>query len=99
MSVHISRSDQRPFPEGDHPPAGEPGNAFEGYFGYFGTYTVDEKAGTVTHHIEGASDPDYVGTDQRRFIAWQGNRLILSTSPEGAARPDVMYVATGQREP
>jgi len=99
MSVHIARSDQRPFQEGDQPPAGGPRKAFEGYFGYFGTYTVDENAGTVTHHIEGASDPDYVGTDQRRFIAWQGNRLILSTSPEGAARPDVMYVATWQREP
>jgi Lipocalin-like domain len=63
--------------------------ASDGDFSYFGTYTVDENSGTVTHHIEGASDPQYAGTDQLRFVTWQANRLVLSTPPA-----DVTYVAT-----
>ena len=63
------------------------------YFGYFGTYTVDENSRTVTHHIVGASDPNYAGTNQLRFFTLQGNRLVLSTPPA-----DVTYVATWERE-
>ena len=100
MSVHVTRSDRRSFRSGASAASPEElREAFEGYFGYFGTYTVDENEGTVTHHVEGASHPDYAGTDQRRVIAWQGNRLVLSTPPEGTAGPDVTYVATWQREP
>ena len=100
MSVHVTRSDRKSFKSGASAASPEEfREAFEGYFGYFGTYTVDESAGTVTHHIEGSSHPDYVGTDQRRIITWQGDRLVLSTPPGQAAEPDVTYVATWQREP
>ena len=54
--------------------------------------------GTVTHHVEGASHPKYVGTDQRRFFIWQGDRLALSTRPEWAAGAGVTYVATWERQ-
>ena len=64
------------------------------YFGYFGRYTVGKNSGTVTHHIVGASDSKYAGTDQLRFFTLQGNRLVLSTAPA-----DVTYVATWEREP
>jgi len=58
---------------------------------------VDESAGTVTHHVEGASNPNYAGTDQRRFFTWQGYRLALSTPPgEGTG---VTYIATWERQP
>jgi lipocalin-like protein len=100
MSVHITHSERRPFTSGD-PFRGTPEElaaAFDGYFGYFGTYTVGEGAGTVTHHIEGASHPDFVGTDQRRFVTRQGQRLVLSTRPELAAGADVRYVATWERQ-
>jgi hypothetical protein len=32
--------------------------AFTGYNGYFGTYTVDERAGIVIHHVEGSLLPN-----------------------------------------
>jgi Lipocalin-like domain len=71
----------------------------EEYFGYFGRYTVDEGAGTVTHHIEGASHPNFVGTDQRRLFTWQNECLVLSTPPsEPIGGSDVTYVATWQRQ-
>lgn len=36
------------------------------YFAYFGTYTIDEAAGTVTHTLEGSLTPSWVGTEQVR---------------------------------
>jgi hypothetical protein len=101
MSVQIARSDRRPFKSGDPFRASpeELKDAFDGYFGYFGRYTVDERAGTVTHHIEGGSYPNFVGTDQRRLFTWQGDRLVLSAPPERMGGSDVTYVATWERQP
>ena len=56
--------------------------AFEGYYGYFGTYTVDEDAKTVTHHVIGASFRGYTGSDQTRFFELEGNRLGLVSGVE-----------------
>ena len=90
MSVQIARGDASgtagPEDPGDSP----------AYFGYFGTYSVDEKAGTVTHRVEGASEPNLVGTEQRRFFTWQGNGLVLGTRREPGGT-DVTYVATWER--
>jgi hypothetical protein len=101
MSVQIARSDRRSFKSGDLFRASpeELKDAFEGYFGYFGRYTVDERAGTVTHHIEGGSYPNFVGTDQRRLFTWQNDCLVLSTPPERMDGSDVTYVATWERQP
>ena len=101
MSVHLADPHRRPFVSGD-PFRGAPEElkgAFEGYFGYFGTYTVDEEAGVVTHHVEGASYPNFVGTDQRRLFRLQGSRLVLRTPPGLAGGADITYVATWEREP
>ena len=56
-----------------------------GFLAYFGTYTVDEKAGVVVHHVEGASFPNWIGTDQRREFTLSGRRLTLRTPPLRAA--------------
>ncbi len=52
-------------------------DAIAGYTAYFGTYTVDERARTVTHHREGSLVPgpvDFV----RRYEFAAGGRLILT---------------------
>lgn len=51
--------------------------AFCGYGAYFGTYTVDEKAGIVTHHVQGSLIPNWEGGDQRRRFTLSGNTLVL----------------------
>jgi len=63
--------------------------AFEGYFGYFGRYSLDLASGDtgavtgfVTHHIEGCAFPNYIGTDRTRALRLEGNRLTLNTSQE-----------------
>ncbi len=83
MSVHLMRRDRPAFAAGDRL-AGtldEIKLAFEGYHAYFGTYTVDEPARTVTHHIAGCSFPNWVGVDQKRFFDLEGDRLTLRTPP------------------
>jgi hypothetical protein len=51
--------------------------AFRAYAAYFGTYTVDGRKGTVTHHVEGSLRADYTGTDQVRPFRIEGDRLII----------------------
>jgi len=65
--------------------------AWSGYFGYFGTFTVDESAKTVTHHIEGGSFPNLVGTEQVRNYCFQENRLSLGASAMNAARRAIVF--------
>ena len=47
------------------------------YSGYFGTYTVNEARGLVTHQVEGGSAPEYIGTPQRRPFKITGDTLTL----------------------
>jgi len=47
------------------------------YVGYFGRYSVDIEAGTVTHHVEGGTLLSYIGTDQVRPFTLDGNRLVI----------------------
>lgn len=54
-----------------------PGGGTTGYSGYYGTYTIDEKAGTVTHHVQGAWLPGWVGSNQVRYYKLEGDRLTL----------------------
>jgi hypothetical protein len=83
MSVHIADPRRPRFASPDRLLAtdAEVRAAFDGYFGYFGTYSVDEKAGTMTHHVEGAAFPNYAGTDQTRQLTIDGDRLELATPP------------------
>jgi hypothetical protein len=50
--------------------------ALTDYIAYFGTYTVDEAAGTVTHHRQGTVQPGDTGDLLRRY-EFNGDRLIL----------------------
>jgi len=72
--------------------------AFVGFLAYFGTYTVDEKEGVIVHHVEGASFPNLIGTDQRRTFTLSGNRLTLSTPPILAAGRTSVFVLVWERE-
>jgi hypothetical protein len=63
-------------------PAEEKAAAWGNYFGYFGTYTLDEQARVLTHHIEGSWFPNLVGTKQVRYYHFEGSRLILDADTE-----------------
>ncbi len=100
MSVHLLNPNRRRFASGDflRPTAEELEEVFVGYFGYFGSYTLDESAGVLTFHVEGAAYPNYIGTDQRRFFDFDGTRLTLRTPPERAGGTDITYIIIFERE-
>lgn len=62
-------------------PAEEYKKAFLGFVSYFGEYTLDLDRRTVTHHVKGASAPNWVGRDQLRFFDLVDDRLTLRTPP------------------
>ena len=79
MSVHAMRRG-RPRLDSDDVYRATPEQAkaaFTGYGAYFGTYTVDERAGMVIHHVEGSLLPNWEGTQQRRRFTISGDTLIL----------------------
>ena len=57
-----------------------------GYDAYFGTYAVDENAGTITHHVEGSLFPEDLGKDFVRGFTLEGDTLTLkfTSSADGA---------------
>ena len=61
---------------GPEPTPEEAKAALTGYVAYFGTYTVDPQARTVTHHRQGSVQPGDTA-DLVRGYAFVGNRLIL----------------------
>ncbi len=83
MSAHVMRVD-RPAFGSDDSGAGtdaEVRAAFDGHTSYFGTYTIDPSARTVTHHVRGASYPNWMGHDQIRYYRIDGSHLVLSSPP------------------
>ena len=50
--------------------------ALTDYIAYFGTYTIDEQAGTVTHHRQDSIQPGDTGDLVRRY-EFAGDRLVL----------------------
>lgn len=57
----------------------EKASLFNGYYAYFGRYTIDETNHTVTHHIEGSLNPGEVGLDYKRTYEIVADCLSLTT--------------------
>ena len=67
MSAHLMR-----------PPA-DPADAPPQHLSYWGRFSVDVEAGTVTHHVIGSDQNNWIGSDQVRQFAFEGDdRLVLS---------------------
>lgn len=55
--------------------------AVEGFNAYCGRFVLDPEAGTVTHHLEQALFPNWIGTQQVRFVSLEKGQLSLSAPP------------------
>jgi Lipocalin-like domain len=99
MSAHVMRNDRRPFATNDAARGtdSEVRAAFEGHDAYFGTYTIDQATQTVTHHVRGASYPNWIGSDQLRHFKFDGPRLLLSTPPIVFGGQSLVYTLTWER--
>jgi hypothetical protein len=80
VSAQLVRADQSPFASEDWRQAtpDEMTAAWPNYFGYYGTFTVDADAGTVTHHIDFGWFPNLTGTEQVRNYRFDNNQLVLN---------------------
>ena len=81
MAAQIQPDRQRPTYTGT-PSLEQMAERMRGYTAYFGTYTIDEKAGTVTHHRQGMLDAGAVDFVRKFELAPGGNRITLT--PVGA---------------
>lgn len=62
---------------------------------YAGTYTLDTRAHTVTHHIEVSWDETRTGESHVRSYRFEGERLTLTTQPSrdpATGKPSVRTV-------
>ncbi|KAF0254595.1 lipocalin-like domain-containing protein [Pseudomonas putida] len=59
----------------------ERARANQGIITYVGTFDIDEKNSTVTHHVKYASVPNMISRDLLRICVWEGEKLKLDTPP------------------
>jgi hypothetical protein len=80
MAAQIMPDRARPhWKSGVEPTPQQAKDAITGYTAYFGTYTVDETARTVSHHRAGSLAPAAIGVDAVRHYEFApGDRLILT---------------------
>jgi hypothetical protein len=99
MSAHVMRVDSPTFASDDSGGGtdAEVRAAFEGHASYFGSYTIDPSARTVTHHVRGASYPNWMGHDQIRYYRIDGSHLVLSTPPILFRQESLEYILTWER--
>jgi Lipocalin-like domain len=83
MSVVLMRSDCPKFASNNLIEATpeEVETAFEGYISYCGSYEVNEQERFVIHRLQLSWFPNLVGTEQKRFFEFAGDRLTLTTPP------------------
>ncbi len=68
-----------------------------GYDAYFGTYTINEQAGTVTHHLEAALFPGDVGKSIQRAFTLTGDRLTIRFNTTTGDGVKVTRILTWER--
>jgi lipocalin-like protein len=100
MSAHLMKADRPRF--GARDPAlgtdSEIRDAFDGYVGYFGSYSVDGITSAVTHRVVGASFPNWVGANLVRSYTFDdAGRLRLATPSIEVGGRSLEYVLLWER--
>lgn len=81
MGVVIMPPGRPPY-AGDEPTGEEAIGALGTYTSYYGTYTVNEAEGYVTHHLQGNVRPPDAANNNQRFFEFSGDQLILMPPPD-----------------
>ena len=82
MGVVIQGADRAPY-AGEEATPEEILAAYRSYTSYFGGFTVDPEAGTVTHHLRASMNPSGAGSDYVRHYEFGEDSLTLQP-PAGA---------------
>ncbi len=83
MSAQIMRRGRPSFASGDvfGGTPEETKEAMDGVVSYFGSFAVDEAAGTVEHRVVGSVFPNWENETQVRYHELEGTHLTLRTAP------------------
>jgi hypothetical protein len=68
-----------------------------GYDAYFGTYTINEAEGTVTHRVQASLFPEDLGKDFVRRFTLEGDTLTLSFTSPSAGGSKITRTLTFRR--
>ncbi len=99
MGVQIMPAGRTPFPSNSNQPNSvQAQQALQGYYAYFGPFTVNENEKFVIHHRIGAINPGGDG-DAKRFYDIEGNRLILTPPPESGIKEDAIRHVVWEKLP
>ena len=80
--------------------ANEIRDAYSGYYAYFGTWDVDERAHTVTHHVRASLRSGEVDSNYVRPFEISGEQLRLRypvSAPDGETRTRVLIWRRAER--
>lgn len=88
MNVQIMPDRPRPKYTGQPTPE-QALESIRGYTAYWGTYTIDEKAQTVTHHRQGMLDGGVVDYVRKFELKDGGNRVTLTPVSGGTTNPPI----------
>ena len=83
MAAQVMPNRARPKYAGAQPTPDEAKEALTGYLAYFGTYSVDERAHTITHHRKANINPGQINDDAVRRYEFSGDRVILTPADSG----------------
>lgn len=99
MSAQLLSPNRPRFASGDHLKGTqeEIKGAFEGLMTYYGTYEVDEKQHTVSHHCERSSFPNWDGQVLNRYYEFSDDKMTLSTPQLKMGGEKVVGVLIWQR--
>ena len=97
MSVVLTEDGRKPLSVNDRvaAPAEERAQAFSTLNAYAGTYTLS--GDRVVHHVEVASIPNWVNTDQVRTVKFNGNRVTFVTPPISRSGVTKIFELTWER--
>ena len=72
-------------------------SAVNGYDAYFGTYSLDENAGTLSVHLEGSITPSSIGSTFIRDVRVSENELLIQLPTTAADGTPVTRTLTFSR--
>jgi len=82
LSAHGGRGDRAPL-AGEQPTPDEKSRAYDDYFSYYGRIVrFDEKGGAMVTAVDGATNPDWIGGEQVRYLDIEDDdHIVLRTPP------------------
>ena len=95
MSLQMMRQDRREaISTESNPQEAQNPRVILGYDSYFGTFRLNEAAGTIIHHVDGSLFPEDLGKDFERLLTVEGDRLTLgftSKTPDGEVTRTLVF--------